>query len=312
MLDAVLIIAPVFALILIGYLCGRYELLGRQSETGIADFTFKLAIPALLFRTIATSQIEGGAIAGVWMSYFGAVASVWLLTAALTLWLLRRPAGDGAAISLASTFGNTVMLGLPIALATFGEQAMATIAVILAIHAPVLWLAGMTHQALADRHSQAGRTSLLTALFDELRHNPIILAIIAGLLWRITGLELASPVDDTLALLARAGVPAALVALGLSLTRFQIKGQGPTLSLMLALKLVVMPVLAWLIATQVFALPAVTAGTLTLLAAMPTGANAYIFAEKQQRAINSASGSVALGTLLATLTAPLFVSLVSG
>ena len=41
---------------------------------------------------------------------------------------------------------------------------------------------------------------------------------------------------------------------------------------------------------------------------MPTGANAYIFATRYQRVVNSTSGAVALGTILAALTAAALVS----
>ena len=48
---------------------------------------------------------------------------------------------------------------------------------------------------------------------------------------------------------------------------------------MLVLKLLVMPLIAWVLAFKVFALPPVAAGVVVLFAAMPTGANAYIFCD---------------------------------
>jgi predicted permease len=67
---------------------------------------------------------------------------------------------------------------------------------------------------------------------------------------------------------------------------------------MCLLKLVAMPAIAWALAFWVFRLPPVAAGVVVLFAAMPTGANAYIFATRYQRVVNSTSGAVALGTLL--------------
>ena len=46
--------------------------------------------------------------------------------------------------------------------------------------------------------------------------------------------------------------------------------------------------------------------------AMPTGANAYIFAVQYQRLVNPVSGAVALGTLLAAVTLPVVVVMVAG
>ncbi|WP_439364622.1 hypothetical protein ACNJYD_34250 [Bradyrhizobium sp. DASA03005] len=49
------------------------------------------------------------------------------------------------------------------------------------------------------------------------------------------------------------------------------------------------------------------AGVSVLFAAMPIGANAYIFAVQYQRLVNPVSGAVALGTLLAAVTLPVVV-----
>lgn len=58
-------------------------------------------------------------------------------------------------------------------------------------------------------------------------------------------------------------------------------------------------------------LPPVAAGVVVLFAAMPTGANAYIFAAQYQQLVNPVSGAVALGTVLAALTLPVVVTLVA-
>ncbi len=80
---------------------------------------------------------------------------------------------------------------------------------------------------------------------------------------------------------------------------------------MCALKLAAMPVAAFVLA-RLLELPPVAAGVIVLFAAMPTGANAYIFAVQYQRLVNPVSGAVALGTLLAAVTLPVVVWMVAG
>lgn len=309
MLLSLTIIAPIFGLILVGYLAGRFGILPETTGKGIADFTFILAIPALLFRTIVQADFAEADIVGTWGSFFVGAGVSWILTSLVALFMLRRTVREVPAISMAAVFGNTVMLGLPLAIAAYGPAATTTIALVLAIHAPTLWLAGTLHQAFADAGSGGGGRPDPKALADELLHNPIIIGIAAGLVWRISGLPLTGPLDEIVKLLAQAGIPTALIALGLSLTGFRIKGQGPTLGLICLTKLVVMPAMAWLLATYVFALPPAAAGIVTILAAMPTGANAYLFAQRHGAAINSSSGAVALGTLMAAGTAAIFLTL---
>ncbi|MEO1542717.1 MAG: AEC family transporter [Pseudomonadota bacterium] len=309
MLLSLTIIAPIFGLILIGYASGRFGILSEATGQGVADFTFILAIPALLFRTIVKADFSQSDFLGVWGSFFLAAGATWVLASLLTTTLLARPTRDAPAISMSSAFGNTVMLGLPLAVATFGDIATPTIALVLAIHAPTFWLTATIQQTFSEDTPSAEREPVAQALFRELGHNPIVLGISAGLIWRLTGVPLEGPIDEIVRLLAQAGIPAALIALGLSLTKFQIAGQLPTLMTINALKLAVMPLIAWSLATYVFQLPPLTTGVVTILAAMPTGANAYLFAVRHNAAPASSSGAVALGTVLTVLTASAIITL---
>jgi predicted permease len=145
----------------------------------------------------------------------------------------------------------------------------------------------------------------------DLARNPLMLGIVFGVIWRFTGIGLHPVVDKTIELLAQAGSPAALIALGINLFRFEVKGEKLSLLVMCALKLAAMPAAAFVLA-KLLGLPPVAAGVIVLFAAMPTGANAYIFAVQYQRLVNPVSGAVALGTLLAAATLPVVVMVVAG
>ncbi len=312
MLQALAIVVPVFALIGLGYAAARFDYFTTEARRGVSQFAFTFAIPALLFRTIAGAT--GGALdpVPVWVGYFGTIAIVWGTAALLTRFVLRRPQQDAASIAMTSSYGNVVMLGIPLALSLLGPTAATPIAIILSIHTPVMWLCGTLHMQLAVSVAQGeGKrfgATLLGDLWREMSSNILLISILAGTVWRLTGLGLAPVADTTLALLAQAGVPCALVALGASLTDFQIRGQVPTLTTVLALKLAAMPAVAAVIAYWLLGLPPVSAGVIVLFAAMPAGVNAYLFANRYGRAVNSASGAIALGTLLSVATSSLLVA----
>jgi len=202
------------------------------------------------------------------------------------------------------------MLGLPLAIAAFGDAAKTTLAMVFSIHAPLFWLLGSIHVALADRNKSASPAQIASDLGMELARNPIIVGIALGAIWRLTGMDLPDTIDRMSAMLAAAGVPCALIALGLSLVGFQMKGQGPTLAVITGLKLIILPILAWLLATFVLALPPVAAGVVTILAATPNGVNGYLFAQRHQRAVNSASGAIAIGTVLSVVTTGILIALI--
>ena len=302
-MQVILIVAPVFALIAIGYAAALSRLLSQAAHKGISEFTFGIAMPALLFRTIALTDIPAVEPLRIWGSYFGAVAAIWVMATVLTALALRRPAADAPAIAMGSVYGNVVMLGIPLVLALFGVEAAAPMALILAINTPLLWVWATLHMACTARDTGTSFARLMLSVVTDLARNPVILAIVAGSLWRLSDAGLHPLADKVLALLGQAGVPCALVALGAGLTQFQIKGQAGTLTVMLALKLVAQPAIAWVLAFHVLGLPPVAGAVVVLFSAMPTGANAYLFAT-----VNSTSGAVALGTILAALTAAALVS----
>ncbi|MBL8566049.1 MAG: AEC family transporter [Hyphomicrobiaceae bacterium] len=306
------IVAPVFGIIAIGYAAGRWNLLSPNASQGISDFAFTLAIPALLCRTIATAEFGSLSPLAVWGSFYTAGFATWAAATLLARYVLRRPAEDAPAIAMTATFGNTVMLGIPLALGTYGAPASAVIALILSIHAPIWWLTGMLHAQATGGQPGQPLLSILRTLGGDLVRNPIVIGIMVGVLWRVTGLTLPAALNRLLELMAQAGIPTSLVALGLTLVRFEIKGQMPTLLSVVALKLVLMPTIAWAMATGVFGLDALTTGVIVILAAVPTGANAFLFAARIDRAVSSASGAVALGTLIAALSAAFIVSLLHG
>ncbi|MCB1509379.1 MAG: AEC family transporter [Hyphomicrobiaceae bacterium] len=299
------IVTPVFALIVLGYSAGRFGWIGRDAAKGLTDFTFTIAVPAMLFRAMAKTELPATGVQDIWLAFFGAAIVVWGLSTLATRWLIGRPALDAPSISMSASFGNVVMLGIPLSLSAFGPTAAAPAALIVALHSPLLWLLATAHMAVARSGDAAAGAwwSLLKGLVLDLSRNVIILAILAGLCWRATGLELLPVIAKLVGLLAQAGVPCALMALGLSLVGFEIKGQSGTLALILVLKLVAMPAIAALLAAGVFGLAPVSAGVVILFAAMPTGANAYLFASRSNRAANSASGAVALSTVLSAATA---------
>jgi malonate transporter len=305
----VLIVAPVFALIAAGYVAVLFRFVSETANKGISEFAFSIAIPALLFRTVVVSEFPSVNAFQVWGAYYGALALCWI-AALLTSSVLRQKREDGPVFAIGAVYGNIVMLGIPLTLSALGSQAAGPMALILSVNTPLLWLCGTLQMAWIDRKQSGSPASLVLPIILDLARNPIMLALGLGLLWRLTGIGLHPVVDRTVELLAQAGSPTALIALGINLFRFEVRGAKLGIVIMCALKLLAMPAVAWMLA-HLLQLPPIVAGVVVLFAAMPTGANAYIFAVQYQRLVNPVSGAVALGTMLAAVTLPLIVVLVT-
>lgn len=309
-MDAILTtVLPVFGMIVLGYGLTKARIFDGQAGKGISLFVFNVAIPALLFKTVGTMEAQAGAPWALWFAFFGGLAITWIVTAFVSRFYDGLAVSGGAAASMAAGFGNLALLGTPLALAHFGQSVAIPLGMILSVHAPVLWFAATLHRELA-RHSGSfsfGRTA--KELFLNLATNAIVLALVAGTIWRTTGLGLHPIVERMLEMLADASVPTALFALGVSLAGYSLRGAWCSMFTLIALKMVLMPILVWLAVRHVVTVPQLWAKVAVLYAAMPTGANAFLFAQRNEEAVPAVSGAIALGTGLAAITASVLLYL---
>ena len=303
MSQILLIVTPVFGLIGLGWFVIKVGYVSDVAGRYLAEFAFKIAMPALLVRaTLSIGDMPSSPL-NLIAAYFLAAACVWVLATLLTWFPLRRPQTDGAAIAMSATFSNSVMLGVPLALSAFGPEAAAPGALLISLDTPLLWIAATLHYE-ASRRGGAGGSLLrsIGRIIVDLVKNPIILALAAGTAGRFAGLELPELVDKTTALIAQAAVPSALIALGMSLATYKMAGQAPSLTVICILKLFLFPILTFVFSVYLFDLPPLWTAIATLFAAMPVGANAYLFAERYRSAVGSVSTSIAISTAIAIVT----------
>ena len=120
-----------------------------------------IAIPALLFRTIALMKPLDAMPFGLWLAFFGGLAATWILTTLISQKFDSLSASGGAAAAMAVGFGNVALLGTPLGLAHFGDGIAVPLGMILSVHAPILWFAAMLHRELAVHTGSFSRNFLL-------------------------------------------------------------------------------------------------------------------------------------------------------
>lgn len=319
-------IAPLVLIILAGPAAGLTGILPSTFRTPLSDFCYYFGMPALLVRTIATAPPGSTAAHLIWISYLVPAAVIWILASLFAQNDRSNSGGEAPAIAMASAYGNVIMLGIPLAFAQFGPTAATTIAFVVLVHSPVLFLLAALHGELAeimrasplqqsavvepigavslDRGRMVG-ASFVRATREvsiDLATNPIMIAIVIGLALRTSGLGLDSISSAALALLAQATLPCMLLAIGLGLSGFALKGNLVAIVVISSLKLAAMPSIAFVVAARVLHLSSADVAIVTLLSAMPTGANAYAFARRSGQAEASVSGAVALSTMASIVT----------
>lgn len=301
-------VVPVFALIAIGYGVGVSGYMSAADVKVLNRFVIGIAMPALLFRLMVTADLPAASPWALWGAFYGALLIVWLGTALVARSIPVLSAAGGSAAAMAASFGNTVLMGIPLALGHFGDAATRPMALIISIHAVVNWVVASLWAEWAGRTREVPLSRMFLGLARDLALNPIIAPLFLGALWGFTGIGLTPIVDQTLIFLGRAAVPSALFMLGLTLSGYSLSGQYGAVALLIGLKMVVMPVIAWLMVTYLIPLDLLEAKIVILFAALPGGVNAYLFASRYDAAVGPVAGAIAIGTALAILSTALLLS----
>jgi malonate transporter len=309
MLATLTVVLPIFALIFAGWLARRTGVLGTHATTELNRFIVYLALPALLFDIIAHARW-----ADVWQPGFAAsfglgAALVFALTLAVRFHRPRHLA-DAAIDGLNAGYANTGFIGFPLALVALGREAMAPTLVATIITVCILFAVAIVLIEVGLQTEKRKR-HLFVKVGAALLHNPLLVAPILAAIVPAAGLPIPVPVESFLKLLGGAASPCALIALGLFLANER-EGADRNLgasALLVIFKLVLQPVITWLLATSVFKLSPMLTHTAVLLAALPTGTGPFMLAEFYRREAAITSTVVLASTVASVVTISAYLAL---
>jgi malonate transporter and related proteins len=309
-------------IVALGYLVGRLRWLGdAQAEPArvLSNAAFYLFAPALFFRT--TARLDLGHLPWAMLAaFFMPVCAVMLgVYAQQRLVRVRRglPVAAPAVRAITATFGNSVQIGIPLAAGLLGEQGLGLHLTLVSVHALVLLLLCTTLVELDLAREQAsggGAAGLGRVLLGTLRNaliHPVVLPVLAGLLWNASGLPLPGPVDEVLQLLGSAVVPLCLTLIGMTLAYLGLpRSLHGALGITLV-KMLLQPALVLIVARWGFGLTGIPLATLVLLASLPAGSNALMFAQRYRALASETTAVNVLSTLACVLVVPFWLGVLA-
>jgi predicted permease len=157
-------------------------------------------------------------------------------------------------------------------------------------------------------------TGLLQTLKQTVRNtviHPVVLPVVAGLAWNAVGLPLPAVLDEVLQMLGTAVVPLCLVLIGMSLAYYGWPSRWRGAVSLALLKLFALPTLVLLLAHWGLGLSGQPLAVIVMMAALPVGSNALIFAQRYQTREAETTAAIVISTLLFALTAPLWLAVLS-
>jgi len=299
---------PVFGIGLLGYLATRLDWFSAQAGEGLARFVFDFAIPALLLRTFANANLPDDMPLDLIGSYYLPVAGFYLLGMVIARQFFGRPFSGQVITGFSFSYGNAVLLGLPLVLLILGDKGSLPYFILISMHALSLFTV-TTVLLESSRHRDASPLSMIYKVFLSLLKNPILLGIVGGITLNQLGLPLTGVLDTTAGYLQNAVAACSLFALGASMTKYRIAGQlSQSITVVLA-KNIAFPLCVYYSCSQVFTLSAHWTFIAVLMAAQPTGVNAYIFAERYSTAQALATTTVFLSTAFSLFSIPVLLYL---
>lgn len=290
--------------IVLGYALARVGFADEALQRMLARLVFYVATPALLVSTMLDTDVEAALSVGLPVAAASVVVSVLAYWAVARL-LWRQSTSEVVLGSLAASYLNGGYLGIPVAVYVLGNGSYAVPIMMfqLIVMAPIAFV-------LLD-HADSTRQTSLRSIGRSLVTNPVTMACLVGVAVALSGVPVPETVARPVDLVSGMAVPGALLVFGISLhtgPRPLVGGQRGPAAAAAVVKLVVQPAAAWAFGELVLGLEAHALLAVTVMAALPTAQNVYVYAMRYRRAEVLVRDTIFVSTMA---SAPVIVAIVA-
>lgn len=301
------LVLPFFGMILLGYVAARLLKHPIEGLAWMNVFVLYVALPALFYQLLSKTPIEELTQFGFIIGSVLATFIIFALMFSGSL-LLGDKVPESTIKALAAAYGNIGFMGPGLALIAFGEEAAVPIALIFCFENIMHFaLTPLLMAVSGERRGSGGRLAL--EIVRKIVLHPFILATAIGVLAAALHVRAPLPLERMLEFLSRAAAPCALFAMGITLALRPLKRMPGAIGPIVALKLVLHPILCYLLLSAIGDFPPVWVWSAVLLASLPTATNVYIIAQQYGVWVERASASVLVTTVISVVstTAILYV-----
>ncbi len=302
------IILPIFGLLMMGFISARVGWFGQSSVKGLTRFVFDFAVPILLLSTIAKANLPDVIPWGYVFSYYLGTIIVLILGLFFSRVIRRGTFSEQVISAFSGSFSNTVLLGIPIVILTFGDDAVLPLFIIIGTHG-VFMVPLFTILLELGQNENEQLKKIFFRTVNGLLINPLVIGLVCGLILNFLEINLWKPLDEMAKLLSSSVTACSLFALGASLAYFRNNIPWKEVPIIVFLKTIIHPLIIWVMATFVFGIDEkIWIYVLILLAAQPTGVNPFLFASRYNVGKSVSSGSAFLSTIVSIFTLSFLLS----
>jgi malonate transporter and related proteins len=301
---------PFFGLIFLGYACGK---LMRYPEEGLRWMNFFIvyvALPALFFKLIAAAPFEELAN---WPFVIGTTLSTYIafaLAFGIGILVTRGRIPEAMIQGVVGAYANIGYMGPGLTIAALGPASIVPTALIFVFDTVLLFTLVPFLMALGgvDKLS-LGHTAWYVV--KRIVTHPFNIATAVAVLAAYFHVAPPTPIDAMLTFLKNAAAPCALFTMGVTVALRPLKSVPIELPALLAIKLIVHPLLVWLILSWIGNFSREWLFTAVLMAALPPALNVFVIANQYRVYVERASAAILLGTMLSVVTVTTLLYLIT-
>lgn len=296
-------LAPAFLVIGLGWTLRRAGFLSDQALQDLNRLTYWVGLPCLLFYKIAGADLAFGAAGDLLVVTVGATGLM-ILAAYLVTRCLGLPRSSEGTFVQAVFRGNLAFVGLPVVIYAFsglGRSAAAAEASSLLAFGPLVVIYNVAGLVILLASRSAVDKSILNVMGRGLVTNPLLLSSLAGVLWAVVDRPLPLMLERTFAAVAQMALPLALICLGGALATTRLYGSLGWAAAAAGLKVILMPILGFVLA-WLLGVSADTTRIALILLACPTASVSYVLVRQLGGDETLASAAILISTLLSGLS----------
>ena len=306
MLQVAGLVIPLFGLVFFGYIAAKIKNIPIEALGWLNFFIVYIALPALFFNLLAKTPVSEFSNAPFLITTTAGTFITFFLCFLIGRFIRQNTTKESTIQGFAGAYGNIGYMGPPLALAAFGPEAGVPVALVFCLDNAMHFTLAPTLMAIGNKQ----RERVVTVVMDILRRiftHPFILATIAGILAASFEFQPPAPLQQLLDSVAHAAAPCALFAMGVTAALRPLKRIPVELSYLIPVKLIIHPLLMYLLLTQFTNVEATWIYAAVLLAALPTATNVFVLAQQYQVWEERASSAVVISTLLSIVTVTVFL-----
>jgi malonate transporter and related proteins len=301
-------IAPIFLIVLFGFLLGKFKLLSANITGALMQYVIYGAGPGIVFYAIISNPISKLLYWRFWVAYPVSLIIVIAITAFLFKFILKRSSFVSMVAGFGAAMANTVIIGYPVLAGFIGHTAAIPMAITVlafaAIFIPVVIFVFEIKESTDKNESTSINALVKSAILDTLK-NPMVIAVIIAVVLTACHIPIPKFISKFSFYLGESIIPVALFSVGLDLSEFKAQGNLLDVSITSFINLVISPLVAIGVALLLHMSP-VFAVALVIFSSVPTAKTLYMISGKYQLYNKEVAAIISMTTVFAVITIPFY------